>query len=257
MKNILIIPAILLLFVNTSLAQGTAGELAKYEYMYLVDMPTAGILEKGFVDFSSDIMHDGILIAYLNVGVFENLSFGLSYGGGNIIGTGKVDWYKLPGVNLRVRLFNESTTFPALALGFDSQGKGEYFDDQKRYYIKSPGFFVAASKNFDLLGYLALHATGNYSLENKDGDNFVNISVGAEKTLGSKVSFIVEYCFAFNDNGGNFGKGRGYLNTGLRWSIGNGFTLEFDFRDLLKNSKLNSSAADRAIRIEYIQGIFK
>ena len=133
MKNILIIPAILLLFVNTSLAQGTAGELAKYEYMYLVDMPTAGILEKGFVDFSSDIMHDGILIAYLNVGVFENLSFGLSYGGGNIIGTGKVDWYKLPGVNLRVRLFNESTTFPALALGFDSQGKGEYFDQEKRF----------------------------------------------------------------------------------------------------------------------------
>jgi hypothetical protein len=256
MKNVLKLLSLTLFFANISLSQGTAGESAKYEYMYLVDIPTAGVLEKGFVSVNTDILKNGVMIGYLDVGVFENLSFGISYGGSNLIGSGKIDWYKLPGVNIRIRLFNESTTIPALTFGFDSQGKGDYFEDQNRYTIKSPGFFAAASKNFDILGFLALHATANYSLENKDGDNFINLMAGVEKTLGSKVSLIIEYNFAFNDNKVNFGDGKGYLNTGLRWSVGNGFTLEFDLRDIFNNSKFNPSSGERGLRIEYIQGIF-
>jgi hypothetical protein len=66
----------------------------------------------------------------------------------------------------------------------------------------------------------------------------------------------LEYNFALNDNNGDFGSGKGYLNVGLRWSVGSGFTLEFDLRDLLQNSTINTSSADRALRIEYIQAIF-
>ena len=256
MKRTLLTFVIILLITCTAFSQGTAGESAKYEYRYLIDMPTAGVLEKGFVGVMSDILPSGVMIEYMEVGVFKSLSFGISYGGANIIGTGKIDWYKFPGINLRVRILNETSTIPALTAGFDSQGKGEYFKDEGRYSIKSPGFFVAASKNFAFLGFLAFHATTNYSLENKDGDNFVNVSGGVEKTIGSDVSLIIEYNFALNDNNGNFGSGNGYLNTGLRWSIGNGFTLEFDLRDLLQNGKANPSSADRGLRIEYIQSIF-
>jgi hypothetical protein len=80
--------------------------------------------------------------------------------------------------------------------------------------------------------------------------------VGIEKTVGSQVSLILEYNFALNDNSGDFGGGKGYLNAGFRWSVGSGFTIEFDLRDLLKNSSINTSSADRALRIEYIQAIF-
>jgi hypothetical protein len=256
MKNLILFTTLSFIVTGISFSQGTAGESAKYEYMYLIDMPTAGVLEKGFVDATSDIMHSGILIAYLDVGVFKNLSFGISFGGANVIGNGAIDWYKWPGINIRARLLNESTTMPALTFGFDSQGKAEYLDDQNRYAAKSPGFFASASKNFDLLGFLAFHATANYSLEGDDGDNFVNFMIGLEKTIGSTVSFILEYNFALNDNERDIGSGKGYLNSGLRWSVGNGFTLEFDVRDILKNSKFNTTSADRALRIEYIQGIF-
>ncbi|MGD8306373.1 MAG: hypothetical protein PVF17_06940 [Ignavibacteria bacterium] len=256
MKKLLLIIALSFNLASVSLSQGTAGESAKYEYMYMIDIPTAGVLEKGFVSATIDVMRDGVIIGYLDVGVFENLSFGISYGGSNVIGSGNVSWYKLPSVNIRVRLLNELTLIPAITLGFDSQGKGRYFDDADRFLIKSPGFFAAASKNFELLGFLALHATANYSLENKDGDNFVNIMFGAEKTLGSKVSLILEYNFAFNDNQSDYGKGNGYLNAGIRWSIGNGFTLEFNLRDILTNSKINPSSAERGLKIEYIQAIF-
>jgi hypothetical protein len=239
-------------------AQGTAGERAKYEYRSLIDMPTAGVLEKGFVGMTNDILPSGVLISKLEAGVFDNISFGISYGGANIIGAGDPRWYKWPGVNIRFRLFNESTLIPAVAMGFDSQGKGEYFDSTSRYEIKSPGFYAAVSKNFELLGYLSFHGAVNYSLETKDGDNFINVSVGFEKTIGPDFSVVGEYDFAFNDNNSieAFGSGNGYLNMGIRWALGDGFTLGFDLRDLLDNKKWSPGSADRAIKIEYIKSIF-
>ena len=120
MKTLFRIAIILFAFTIFVKGQGTAGEDAKFEYRSLIDMPSAGILEKGFVGVSVDVLPLGVVISKIEVGVFENFSFGISYGGANIIGTGVVDWYKLPGVNARVRLLNETASQPALALGFDS-----------------------------------------------------------------------------------------------------------------------------------------
>jgi len=257
MKNFFLTTFIVISSVYCIHPQGTAGEKAKYEYRYLTDMTTAGVLEKGAVGLTTDILPNGVLIIALEAGVFENVSFGISYGGSNLIGTGKVDWYKLPGVNIRIRVLNESVLLPALTFGFDSQGKGTYNNDVNRYAIKSPGVFAAISKNFDFLGYLSLHGTINYSLEGKDGDNFVNVKAGAEKTLGSSFSLILEYDFALNDNkSASFGDGKGYLNTGIRWSVGTGLTIGFDLRDLLSNKSETKNAGDRALRIEFIKTIF-
>ncbi|MCH7827162.1 MAG: YjbH domain-containing protein [Bacteroidetes bacterium] len=257
MKKIKFVFLISLIFSTIHYCQGSAGVDAKFEYRSLIDMPTAGILEKGFVGVTTDIMPNGVIIEKLEVGVFDNISFGISYGGSNIIGSGKINWYKFPGINFRARIINESNTFPAISVGFDSQGKGTYSDLSSRYEIKSPGFYAAVSKNFSFIGFLSLHGTVNYSLETNDGDNFTNISLGFEKTIGAKLSLIGEYNFALNDNNiaSTFGKGNGYLNIGIKFGIGKGLTFEFDLRDLLNNKKLNPSTADRAIKIEYIKSI--
>jgi hypothetical protein len=246
----------IILFTFTLFAQGTAGEKAKYEYRYIIDMPTAGIIEKGVVGVTTDFLPNGVLIEWIEAGVFENVSIGISYGGSNFIGSGKIDWYKWPGITFRARVLNETVFIPAITLGFDAQGKGEYFDDDERYAIKSPGFFGAVSKNFELLGYLSLHAETNYSLEGNDGDNYVDFRVGFEKTLGSSFSLVAEYDFAFNDNNSGFGIGRGYLNAGIRWSPGPGFTVGFDLRDLLDNEPSVNNGVGRAFRIEYLKNIF-
>ncbi|MEE9449538.1 MAG: hypothetical protein V3V72_05755 [Ignavibacteriaceae bacterium] len=257
MKYIINTISVICIFYSTSFSQGSAGNEAEYEYRYLIDMPTAGILHKGFVGVTSDILPNGVLIAAIEAGVFENVSFGISFGGSNFIGSGNVDWYKWPGINIRLRIIDEAILLPAITLGFDTQGKGEYFDSLGRYTIKSPGIFAAVRKNFDFIGYLSLHGSVNYSLESEDGDNFVNLKVGAEKTFGSNFSFIIEYDFAFNDNNSpGFGEDKGYLNIGLRWTISNGFTLGFDLRDLRSNKSGTKNSFDRAIRIEYIQSIF-
>lgn len=258
MKKICFVFLISFLFTSIILGQGTAGVGAKFEYRSLIDMPTAGILEKGFVGVTTDVMPNGVLIEKLEVGVFDNVSFGISYGGSNIIGQGKINWYAYPGVNIRGRILNETNTFPAISIGFDSQGKGTYSEISSRYEIKSPGFYAAVSKNFSFIGFLSLHGAINYSLETKDGDNFPNIFLGVEKTIGNKLSLIAEYNFALNDNAitSAFGNGNGYLNMGVKFGIAQGFTFEFDLRDLLNNKKFNASTADRAIRLEYIKNIF-
>ncbi|OGU54294.1 MAG: hypothetical protein A2V66_13930 [Ignavibacteria bacterium RBG_13_36_8] len=254
-----IISRLSLLFVlsNFLFAQGTAGTNAKFEYRSLIDLPSAGVLERGYAGVSVDVLPIGVVISKIEVGVFDNFSFGISYGGANIIGSGKVEWYKLPGVNARLRILDETEATPALTIGFDSQGKGMYIDSLKRYEIKSPGFFVAVAKNFEFLGYLSIHGIINYSLEREDGDKDINLGVGFEKTLGGQVSLVGELDFANNDNTGNsLGEGTGYLNLGVRWSVGEGFTVGLDLRNLIDNKKFNSNKADRAIFVEYVKAVF-
>jgi len=241
---------------------GSAGSNAQVESRSLVDMPTAGILHNGMIAMNVNFYEESGVLMSLEAGAFNRLTFGLSYGGANIIGKGPVDWNKLPGVNIRFRVIDESAQFPAITFGFDSQGRDLYISQYERYFYKSPGFFAAASKYFDMLGYLGFHGGINYSLENKDGNKNVNFYVGADKTIGSDITIVAEYNFGFNDNYGNFlstgdpavlpRSGPGFLNAAARWSVGNGFTVEFDYKNLLDLKKTESL---RAIRIEYVQSM--
>ena len=235
---------------------GSAGSAANVEPRYLVDMPTAGILHNGMIGMNVHFYEMSGVLVSLEAGAFNRLTFGLSYGGTNVIGSGAVDWNKLPGVNIRFRVIDETAGFPAVTLGFDSQGKDVYFPQYSRYLCKSPGFFAAASKYFTMLGYLGIHGGVNYSLEKGDGNKNVNFYVGADKTIGRDISVVAEYNFGLNDNIGNPGMltrpGPGYLNAGVRWSVGNGFTVEFNYKNLLDLKKTGSL---RTIRIEYVQSM--
>lgn len=257
MNKILKLLLVLLFTASFLFAQGSAGTNAKFEYRSLIDMQTAGILEKGYVGVGIDVLPMGVLLSSIEVGVFNNFSFGISYGAENVIGTGNINLYPLPGVYAKGRIFNEDEMIPAIAIGFDSQGKGKYNNSLNRFQVKSPGVFVAASKNFEMLGYLSVHAMVNYTLERDDNDKDLNLSLGIEKTLGKKISLYAEYDFALNDdNPLSLGAGKGYLNFGLRWSISEGFTVGLDLRDVLSNQKINTYSADRALYIEYIAPIF-
>ena len=248
--------------VEAANVNGSAGSNAQVESRYLIDMPTAGILHNGMIGMSVHFYEESGVLMSLEAGAFNRLTFGLSYGGTNIIGTGQVQWNRFPGVNIRFRLLDETVGFPAVTLGFDSQGKDAYISEYDRYLYKSPGFFAVGSKYFNILGYLGFHGGINYSLENKDGNKNINFFVGADKTIGSDISIMAEYNFGFNDNYGNYlltgnpavlaQSGPSYINAGARWSVGNGFTVEFDYKNLLDLKKTGSI---RMIRIEYVQSL--
>lgn len=236
------------------LAQSYAGEGAKIEPTMLIDKPTAGMLKRAHYAISSNYFQRGGVLVGVSVGLFDQFSFGISYGGTEIIGPNKIQMNPQPGINAKLRLFDETLMMPAFALGFDSQGKEPFLeaDSLNRYTIKSPGVYVAASKNYAFMGNLSVHGGLNLSLEKDDGDNDMNAYLGVEKTLGPDISLLAEYDFAFNDNHLRaLGEGRGYLNLGLRWSWGKGLIIGFDLKNVSKNQK-NVSVGNRTLHIDYI-----
>lgn len=254
MKKILIyIIVATIASISSVFAQNTAGDASTSEPRYMIDMPTAGLLKRGSFSFESNFFQNGGLLVGLYAGALDRLTFGISYGGTGIIGNGTVTMQKLPGVMLKYRVIDETDALPAIAVGFDSQGKETYIDSLERFTIKSRGLFIAGSKNYSFLGFLSFHGGVNWSTENKDGDKDMDVFAGIEKSIGEEISFLAEYDFAFNDNRNiGFGKGNGYLNAGLRWSLATGLTLGFDLKNIVKNQKY-VSYANRTLKVEYIR----
>ncbi len=247
---------VLMVLMSTSgaLAQSYAGDRATIEPMVLIDKPTAGLLKRGAYEVASNFYQEGGVLVGLSVGVFDQFTFGISYGGTDIIGPDKLKMNPLPGVFAKLRIINESTLLPAFALGFDSQGKEPYLnaDTLKRYTIKSPGVFLAASKNYAILGNLSIHGGLNLSMERTDGDKDMDMYVGVEKSIGPDISVTAEYDTGLNDNNGHaLGKGNGYLNFGFRWSWGKGVTVGFNLKNVTKNQD-NINIGNRTLQIDYI-----
>ena len=238
-------------------AQGSAGSSANYEFTKLVDMPTTGVIEPGSVSTEILALPFGVVIGKVTVSPFRNFSLGISYGGENIIGTGSFRWYKKIGFNAKFKLFSDTKILPGIAIGFNSQGKGLYLDSLTRYENKSPGAFVAISKNYSMLGYLSLHAVVNYSFEVGDNDKNFNFQIGFEKTIGGFISLVGEYDFAFNDDKNIVGKSYGYLNFGLRASISNSFTVGIDIKNVFQNKTLPQyKNIERGIFVDFTQPVF-
>ena len=233
-------------------AQGSAGTEGILEPRFLVDVPTAGMLAQGSFGLDLDFYQDGGILLGLSAGLLDRLSFGVSYGGTRLVGSDEPIMNPVPGVNIKFRIIEENVALPAIVLGFDSQGRDGYLKDLSRYTIKSPGFYAAASKNYSLLGYLSIHGGVNYCLERADDDRDINAFAGVEKSVGSVVSLLMEYNLGANDSDGKaIGKGRGYLNAGVKCTVGGGLTLGVCLKDLARNSSHDVTVANRTVEIEY------
>ena len=239
---------LLIPFLNMARGQGSAGTDGEAEPRYLVDVPTAGILRRGAVALDVNIFQDGGLLAGASAGLFNRIVLGLSYGASRLIGDDAAVANPGPGVGIKIRLIEEGASFPAIVLGFDSQGKEAYVEDLDRYTVRSAGLYLVGSRNFSFAGFLSLHGGINTSLET--GDKKLSFFLGAEKTVGSFISTVIEYNHASNEQG-PLSKGRGYLNIGLRWSLGVGLTLGVNLKDLTKNGD-HVSIGNRTINLEYV-----
>ena len=240
-----------------------------YPPLNLVSIPTAGTLPRGSFTLESLLITDGGMVPRLSVGFTDNFSFGVSFGVQNLIGENKPSFNKTtPEVQIKYRVFDESEKMPALVYGLDTQGRGNYTDTLitprdtltlNRFDQKAWGIYMVMSKNWNLLGNLGLHAGINKSLsENSDGDQDINFFFGIDKELNRSFSLLVEYDAALNDNlGGSdyalnditFGKGKGYLNAGIRWAMSPNLMLEINFNDINQNT--NSEYTNREIKVMY------
>ena len=239
--------------LESGAGQGSAGTGATIEPRYLVDVPTAGIIPGGNLSLDMDFYESGGLLLAASVGAFDRMLFGISYGGVGIIGSDRPTWNPSPAFVVKLRLIDETVPLPAIALGFDSQGKETYLAEFSRYTIKSPGFYAVVSKNYSAAGYLGVHGGINYSLERADGDRDPNLFAGIEKSIGPIISVVGEYNLGANDSNHDArGRGRGYLNLGLHVSMGKGFTIGIHLKDLLRNQQ-DVTIGNRTLQLEYVQ----
>jgi hypothetical protein len=232
---------------------------------WLVDIPTAGMLPRGAFDIDFRTFPASGVQVSLGIGLADDFSIGIGYGGARILSDVSPEWNPKMEFKIRFRLVEETEAFPALALGYSSIGYGlfekedssiGYYED--RYLVKSPGFYLALSKNFNVyLTPVGWHGGISYSFENEiDADP--NFFVGLDMSLSYDMAFLIDYDFAVNDNkrAGIFGLGRGYLNLGLSWYITSEISIELDFRDLLLNRKSVSGSKnviDREVRLVYMK----
>ncbi|MFA6233602.1 MAG: hypothetical protein WC824_05350 [Bacteroidota bacterium] len=243
--------SLLLLAVNVR-GQRSAGDRANIDPQFLVDMPVAGIIPATAAAVETYLYPDGGVLAGFTYGLMTNLNVGLSFGGTRLIGSGGIVWNNLPGLTVRYRVLEENIYSPAVIVGFDSQGHDGWVPFLRQYVMKSPGFFVAASKNYQFFGTVSFHGGANYTLERNDDDFDPNIYLGAEKSIGPILSWLVEYNFAFDNDRNSKGFWNGSLGTGFRVSTNIGFNVDILFKNLL-TSNFAQDKVIRAIRIQYVR----
>ncbi|MDD3050977.1 MAG: hypothetical protein PHR06_07495 [Candidatus Cloacimonetes bacterium] len=221
-----------------------------YEVGKLIELPTAGVLQRGNVEMYSKVYRDNGLLIGAKVGLFPRFMFGVSYGGEHIVGNQDPVWHKRVEFNAKYRIVDEGPSMPAIAVGFDSQGHGSFYEDSSRYSMKSRGFYGVVSRNFLFLGNLGLHAGMNYSLEDKKTDNDLNFFFAMDKTIGDTVNLMFEYDMAINDNEKEREGNNGFLNFGVSIKVSDCFNIKLLSYDILENDKL-SETIDRAISLSY------
>jgi hypothetical protein len=221
--------------------------------LHTVSNPTAGILSKGEARIHQLTFKNNSVMVGVNVGLFENFQFGISYSAENIIGDKEPKWHNQPEFNVRFRILNETLQSPALAVGIDTQGYGMYHKSLKRYDIKSKGAYLVASKNFGFLGMIGFDLGTNYTFEKEDDKTALDIFTGMYKTIGPNFMLFTDFSLGLNDNckrSMHTGRSRGYLNSGIQFRVNDQLTLKLLMHDLFKNRPGND-LFDRSIMIDY------
>ena len=248
-----------------------------YPPLELVSVPTAGTLPRGTYTYETILSKNGTIMPRLAIGLTPSLSLGISYGMNGIIGNEKPEFNIQPGFYAKYRAFDESSSRPALLLGVNTQGRGKYEErnefniiqadtilsiptEYKRYEKKALGFFISLSKNWDFFGNLGLHFGINKNIWEKTGipkdDNQINLFFGIDKEINRSFSLMIECDAALNDNQDQyelenlaFGRGKGFVNAGIRWAAVPNILVEINFNDIQKNSK--AEYINRELKIMY------
>ncbi|MCX7880539.1 MAG: hypothetical protein N2517_07740 [Ignavibacteria bacterium] len=221
-----------------------------FEPIEIVELQSAGILPKGFFDVQTNLFTSGGVRMSFRLSPLKNINLGLSFGGTNIIGTGKVSFQNLPGVLLKFRPIDEKITFPAISFGFSTQGFGPYNYENKTFETFSEGIFAVASKSFtNFLGYFDTHLGINYSFEPRPKDRKINLFVGISQEMFNILQLNLEYNTTLADTINM--KGKGLLNFSAAFWLTNNLCVGLILKDLTNNIKQRSNP-ERNLMLRYI-----
>ncbi|MCD4691069.1 YjbH domain-containing protein [bacterium] len=224
------------------MAAPSTGLAQSDQCVQLVDFPSAYGLPKGVYSLGMRIVPAGGVIAGVKVGITDYLLLGVSYGAGNVVGSGEPDWDDRIEFDIKLRFADEAAAIPALAIGFDSRGYGRQLDDGE-YEKTSAGFHISAAKTMPFSEYYTLHAGLSRTLDREKAKP--DIIIGASVQLSQEFTVILEYEWGLERDSDEPTGTSGYLNLGLRWVFANQIEVDLYFRNLVGPSgspELNSRA---------------
>ena len=216
--------------------------------------PTAGILPHRAYRVEARLTPESSVQGGARLGLWNRVQIGAFYGVQHIVEKGDPIFNDHAGFEVRARVLEEDR-WPALVVGFDSQGWYQYHPGDRRYERKSPGFFAVASKNWrSFAGDLSLHLGADYSLEREDEDA-PNLFAAADWTIARTVSLLFDAGTAWNDDtdDGRYGLGGVYLDAGVRVALGEHLQMMLVFSDLTRNLAPGSDVG-REVEIVYLNG---
>ncbi|MEW5873578.1 MAG: hypothetical protein AB1752_00175 [Candidatus Zixiibacteriota bacterium] len=220
----------------------------------MIDAPTAGTLSKGSFDTELRAFPDGGVLGILQFGLTNRWQIGFSYGGTDVISSNDPTWNPRMQFLTKLQILGENMVWPGISVGYEEQGFGLWIDSLNRYQIKSKGFYAVASKGYRTSGFTSsIHGGINYSREDKH-DKDVNFFFGGDVRFDNSLGMVAEYDMALNDDRTphSLGKGRGYLNFGVRWLILNQVYVEGVMKDLLENRR-DTDSFGRELRLIYVE----
>ena len=233
------------------------GENPHYQALgetYTISCPTAWTRARGNFDVHMSL--EPFLVSG-NLSLTDFLGFGVSYGGEAVVGYGDPIMNPRPCFQAKVQLTNGSEIVPAIAVGYDDQGQGQFiengmFEDGKfvitddpgaveydRYLVKCKGIYGVLSQEYEFLGYIGIHAGANYAITETNDDKSPDGWVALEKSFGPDIDLVSAYDFGFNDDSDEAfgGDGPGFLDAGIRFKLAPEFKLEFYCKNLLNNQR--------------------
>jgi hypothetical protein len=251
--------AVLLALGALSVAAAAQEDFVPEGETYIMLYPAAWARARG--EYNLNLGFEPFIIRG-ELGILDYLTVGISYGGIGVLGNGDAKMNPRPGFQGKFRITNGGTWLPAIAVGYDDQGGGQYYDqapyrdgraDYDRYQFKARGFYGVISQEIEFLGVLGLHLGGSVNFVETKDDRGADLYGGLEKSVGPHLMVVATYDPALNDNAPeSLGMGRGYLDGGLRWRVTDQFNVEFWVTNIMENQTEKLGRAGGYNRMLYL-----
>lgn len=190
----------------------------------LIDIPTAYTLDYGTYKFSFENYQQGNILNKFIFGVTEEMNLGVSLDIENLIGS-KPIILRFPCLYLKFKIYGGSEKFPAVAIGYDQQGRGEYLEEIEEYKQREKGIFVVFSKESFTQGLQINLGANVYQLKDFSFNQDVYGFLGVDYSPIDKISLYLEYDnFRLNKTG--------RVNFGIAYALLPNVNIKLYFKDV-------------------------
>ena len=175
-----ILNSALLIFFSVSLLSASE--------TYLIDTPTASVLDYGSYSAGFRVFSNGNLLSKIDFGVFKLLNIGVSWELDKFVGNDRIK-AAIPALRIKFKIYDGDMTLPEVAVGYDGQGYFFDFNREGNYLQMGKGLYIVAGRELLIEG-LTLNAGINMSSFSKPRiHGFLNLITSLYKDI---IYFMME-----------------------------------------------------------------